>query len=197
MFGRLSREQAEGLAGMFGEDLLLRRPDLERMRGIAGPSFADKDLAALASLYLYLLMTKISDAARRNVESGMGLDGGKRHLLAGVAEKMRGAVDAGKVEVNLALNAIKCLGHPHVSRLEVYTEFRPLSTDGAIKRLVPHLVVDGTARAGGGAAGQHIRFQIDRATARHLVKSLQTGIDSLDDEIKDMRSKFGDDAVLD
>ena len=193
----ISREQAEGLAGMFDEDMLLRRPDLERTRGITGPSFADKDLDALAGLYLYLLMTKISDAARRDVESGIGLDGDKRKLLAGVAEKMRGAVDAGKVEANLTLNAIKCLGHPYIARLQVYTEFRPLSTDGAIKRLAPHLLADGTAHADGGAASQQIRFQMDRATARHFVKNLQTGIDSLDDEIKDMHSKFGDDAVLD
>ena len=194
---RLSREQAEGLAGMFDEDMLPRRPELERMRDIIGPSFADKDLGALARLHLYLLMTKISDAARRDVESGMGLDGDKCKLLAGVAEKMRGAVDAGKVKANLTLNAIKCLGHPYIARLQVYAEFRPLSTDGAIKRLVPHLIVDGTAHADGGAASQQIRFQLDRATARHLVKNLQMGIDSLDDEIKDMRSKFGDDAVLD
>ena len=197
MFRRLSREQAEGLAGMFDEGLLLRRPDLERMRAITGPSFADEDLDSLARLYLDLLMTKISAAARRDVESGLGLDGDKRHLLAGVAEKMRGAVDAVKVRDNLTLNTIKYLGHPHIARLEVYTEFRPLSTDGAIKRVIPHLVVDGTAHASGGATNQQIRFQMDGATARHFMKSLQTGIDSLEDEIKDMRSKFGDDAVLD
>lgn len=197
MFSRLSREQAEGLAGMFDEGLLLRRPDLERMRAITGSSFADEDLASLARLYLDLLMTKISAAARRDVESGMGLDGDKRRLLADVAKKMRGAVDAGKVRDNLTLNTIKYLGHPHIARLEVYTEFRPLSTDGAIKRVIPHLVVDGTAHADGGAASQQIRFQMDSATARHFMKSLQAGIDSLEDEIKDMRSKFGDDAVLD
>lgn len=197
MFSRLSREQAEGLAGMFNEDMLLHLPDLERMRDITGPSFADKDLVALIGLYLDLLMTKISDKARRDVESGMGLDGDKRRLLASVAEKMRDAADAGKVGDNLTLHTIKYLGHPHITRLNVYTEFRPLSEDGAIKRFIPHLVFDGTARAGGSTARQHIRFQMDRATTLVAVKNLQSGVDALDDEIKDLRNKFGDDAVLD
>ena len=196
-FSRLSREQAEGLAGLFDEDLLLRRPDPDRMREIVGQSFTDRDLDGLARLYLDLLLTKISDAARRQVESDAGLDGDKRRLLADVAEKMRSAVDAGKVRDNLSLNAITLLGHPRIARLEVYTEFRPLSADGVIKRLVPHLVVDGTMHTDGGAAQQQIKFQMDRAAARRLVKELQSGIDALDDEIEDMRSKFGEDAVLD
>ena len=196
-FSRLSREQAEGLAGLFDEDLLLRRPDPDRMREIVGQSFTDRDLDGLARLYLDLLLTKISDAARRQVESDAGLDGDKRRLLADVAEKMRSAVDAGKVRDNLSLNTITLLGHPRIARLEVYTEFRPLSADGVIKRLVPHLVVDGTMHTDGGAAQQQIKFQMDRAAAQQLVKDLQSGIDALDDEIEDMRSKFGDGVVHD
>lgn len=196
-FSRLSREQAEGLAGLFDEGLLLRRPDLDRMREIVGQSFTDRDLDGLARLYLDLLMTKISDKARRQVESDAGLDGDKRRLLADVAEKIRNAVDADKVKDNLSLSTITHLGHPHIARLEVYTEFRPLSADGVIKRLVPHLVVDGTIHTDGGAAQQQIKFQMDRAAAQRLVKDLQSGIDALDGEIEDMRSKFGDGVVHD
>ena len=197
VFSRLSREQAEGLADMFDEGLLLRRPDLERMRAITGTSFADKDLASLARLYVDLLVTKISAGTRRDVESGMGLDDDKRRLLAEIAEKMRDTIDAGKVRDNLTLGALANLGHPHIARIEVYTEFRPLSVGGAIKRLVPHLVVDGTVHADGGTVQRQINFQMDRAAARQFAKDLQSGIDALDDEIKDMRSKFGGDAVLD
>ena len=170
-FNRLSREQAENLAGMFDEGLLLRRPDLERMRKIAGQSFSDKDLTSLARLYLDLLMTMISVAARRDVESAVGMDDDRRALLVGIAEKMRGAIDAGKIEDSLALGGISRLGHPHAVRLDVYTEFGPLSENGAIRKVAPHLVVDGTVRTGMGATRQPIKFQMDRATARTLQKN--------------------------
>lgn len=196
-FNRLSREQAENLADMFDEGLLLRRPDLERMRKITGQSFSDKDLTSLARLYLDLLMTKISVAARKDVESAAGMDDDKRALLVGIAEKMRGAIDAGKIEDNMALSGIRYLGHPRVVRLDVYTEFRPLSENGAIRRVVPHLVVDGMVHTGMGGTRQPIKFQMDRATARHIAKELQSQIDALEDEIADMRSKFGEDVVLD
>lgn len=151
-FNRLSREQAENLAGMFDEDLLLHCPDLERMRKITGQSFSGKDLTSLARLYLDLLMILISVAARRGVEPAVGMDDDRRALLAGIAEKMRGAINAGKIEDSLALGGIRRLGRPCVVRLGVYTEFRPLSENGEIRRVAPHLVVDGTVRTG---MGQH------------------------------------------
>ena len=197
VFTRLSQEQAENLAGMFDEGLLLHRPDLERMRKITGPSFSDKDLTSLARLYLDLLMTKISTAALRDVESDVGMDDDKHTLLVSIAEKMRGAIDAGKIEDNLTLSNIRRLGHPNIVRFDVYTEFRPLSENGAIRKVIPHLVADCTVRTDMGATRQPIRFQMDRATARRIAKELQSQVDSLDDEIADMRSKFGEDAVLD
>lgn len=193
-FNRLSREQAENLAGMFDEDLLLHCPDLERMRKITGQSFSGKDLARL---YLDLLMILISVAARRGVESAVGMDDDRRALLAGIAEKMRGAINAGKIEDSLALGGIRRLGRPRAVRLGVYTEFRPLSENGEIRRVAPHLVVDGTVRTGTGATRQPIKLQMDRATARHTAKELQSQIDALGDEIAGMRSKFGGDVVLD
>ena len=196
-FNRLSREQAENLAGMFDEDLLLHCPDLERMRKITGQSFSGKDLASLARLYLDLLMILISVAARRDVESAVGMDDDRRALLVGIAEKMRGAINAGKIEDSLALGGIMRLGRPRAVRLGVYTEFRPLSENGEIRRVAPHLVVDGTVRTGTGATRQPIKLQMDRATARHTAKELQSQIDALEDEIAGMRSKFGEDVVLD
>lgn len=196
-FRRLSREQAEKLASVFDEGLLLRRPDIERMREITGTSFSDKDLTSLASLYLYLLMTKISDVARRDVESDAGLDPDEHSLLVSIAKKMRGAIDANKMTDNLLLNNIRRLGHPNIVRLDVYTEFRPLSENGKIKKVVPYLVVDGTVRTGRDATRQPIKFQINRAAARHLAENLQSAIDALEDEIADMRNKFGEDVVLD
>ena len=198
IFGRLSREQAERLADLFDEGLLLRRPDLGRMREITGPSFADADLDRLAKLYLDLLMTKISAAARRDVDSGAGLDDGdKRSLLADIAEKMRGAADAGRMRDNLTLSTIGSIGHPHIGRLDVYTEFRPLSSGPTIKRLVPQLVVDCIVHEGGRAPERPMKLQMSLADAQAVVKDIQSGIDTLKREIGAMRDKFGDDVVHD
>ena len=197
-FGRLSEEQAMQLAEVLDESLLIRSPDLEKMRAIAGSGFTDRDLVDLAVLYTELLATAVSDDARRDVDSCTGLgDDDKRPLLASVAEKMRGAADAGKIRENLALGSIRSYGHPHMHRLGVYTEFRPVSSGGAIRRLVPHLVVDGLAYKDGQAEGQPIRFQMDPESAERFLDDIKSGIDALRAEIKDMRGKFGDDAVVD
>lgn len=197
LFGRLSREQAERLADMFDEGMLLRRPDLGRMREITGPSFADNDLARLARLYLDLLMTKISEETRRDVESVKGLDADKRSLLVGIAEKMRDAADAGKMRDNLALSSIGGLGHPHIRHLTVYTEFRPLSSGSTIKHLVPQLVVDCLIHEGGRVPERPLKIQMNLADAQAVVDNLQSGIDTLKNEVEAMREKFGGDVVLD
>ena len=197
IFSRLSQEQAELLADMFDESLLLRRPDLEQMRTITGPSFTDGDLARLARFYLYILMAKINAEARSNVESGAGLDDDKRSLLARIVEKMCGAADADKIKENLALGNISSLGHPHIGRLDVYTEFRPLSSGATIKRLVPQLVLDCLVHEGGRIAQRPIRLQMNLADAQSLLKDLQSGVDALKNEIEAMRVKFGAGVVLD
>lgn len=196
-FSKLSREQAEKLADIFDEDLLLHPPNLEQMRVITGPSFTDMELTNLAKLYLDLLMTKISDEARRDVKSGMDLNNDQATLLAAIAEQMCRKIDANRIKDNLTLNTLKYLGHPHITSIETYTEFRPLSTNRTIKRLIPNIVVDGIVHKSGITSHQPINFQMDYATAKRFLKNLQSGIDALEDEITDMRNKFGDDVVLD
>lgn len=196
VFGRLSREQADQLADMFDEGLLLHRPDIKQMRAITGPSFTDADLDRLARLYLDLLMTKINDKIRRDVDSGVGLpDGDKRALLVDIAEKMRGAADADKMWENLTLSTIGSVGHPHIGNLHVYTEFRPLSSNSTIKRLVPLLVVDCLIHEGGRSPERPMKLQMGLADAQAVVRDIQSGIDALKGEIKAMRDKFGDDVV--
>ena len=185
------------LAEVLDEGLLIRSPDLEKMRAIAGPGFTDRDLVGLAVLYTELLATAVSDDARRDVDSCTGLGDDKRPLLASVAEKMRSAADAGKIRENMALGSIRSYGHPHIHRLGVYTEFRPVSSEGAIRRLVPHLVVDGLTYKEGQAESQPIRFQMDPESAERFLDDMRSGIDALRAEIKEMRGKFGDDVVVD
>ena len=196
IFSKLSQEQAERLAEMFDEGLLLRRPDFGQMREITGQSITDADLDRLARLYLDLLMTKINDGTRRDVDSGAGLDDGdKRALLSRIAEKMRGAADADKMKENLTLSTIGSVGHPHIGRFSVYTEFRPLSSDSTIKRLVPLLVVDCLVHEGGRAPERPVKMQMSLADAQAVVRDIQSGIDALKVEIKAMRDKFGDGVV--
>ena len=128
-------------------------------------------------LYVDMLMTKVSDVALRDMDSDIGLEGDKRALLAGVAERMRNRADAAKIRENLAFGSIRSYGHPSIRRLAVYIEFRPVYSEGAIRRLIPHLVVDGIVQKDGQVESQPIRFQMDLASAQRFLKDIQSGVD--------------------
>ena len=95
-FENLAREQAERLAGLLDERILYERPPLDAMRKAAGPDFSDDDLYNLAMLYASF-MRKPHDTAWSEDAGRAGLSAGKRPLYAGVAGRVNGKADAGKV----------------------------------------------------------------------------------------------------
>lgn len=196
-FSRLSREQAEALAEMVDERVILRSLDFGRVRSVTGPGFSDDDISGIARLYFDLMLARLGDVSGTDLADRTDLDADKRTVLAVIADKILDKVDSSKIRENLTLATLLHEGHPHVQHLSVYTEFRPFSLNGKIVRVVPHLVVNGIVHESARIDSQPVKFQLDLASARRLVDDLKAGIDALQDEIKDMRDKFGGEVVID
>ena len=196
-FNKLTHEQAERLADMFNEDVLLYGPDIKRMREVTGESLTDSDLVSIAMLFLDLVMAKMNAALRDDVEDDEELDPDKRPLLISIAKRLRDAVDVDKLEKNLMTFTDQILADARRGKTQVRTKFTPLESGEAAKRLIPQLVVETVAREDGNAGYLPVKFQLDIAGARELVEDLQSGIERLEWEIKDMRKRFGDVVVHD
>lgn len=196
-FNKLTHEQAERLADMFNEDVLLYGPDIKRMKEVTGESLTDSDLVSIAMLFLDLVMAKMNAALRDDVEDDEELDPDKRPLLISIAKRLRDAVDVGKLEKNLMTFTDQMIADARRGKTQIRTKFTPLASGEAAKRLIPHLVVETVAREDEHAEYLPVKFQLDIAGARELADDLQRGIERLEWEIKDKRKRFGDVVVHD
>ena len=195
-FARLTREQAERLAGLIDESVAYCPPRMGAMREAAGPGFADDELSSLAMLYAGFMrkprgMTWDEEAARA------GLPADKRQLYADMAERVNAKVDAAKLREYSRLRDATVYGHPHIQDIRIFTEFRPISGGDGIAHLVPYLVVDGTVHDPSEGADRQLKLQLNLGTARRLAADIADGADVLDAQIAEMRRKFGEDAVHD
>lgn len=193
-FEKLTREQAEGLAGLLNERILYEYPPLDALRKVAGPNFSDYELYELARLYA-TFMAKPRDTAWNEAAERAGLSADKRQTYAGVAEKMNGKIAAGKVQECLMLGAAMTYGHPQIHNIHIFTEFRPVSGENGIAHLVPYLVVDGTVHDPADDTDRQIKIQLNPNAAETLVKDITDGLGTLNAQIAEMREKFGEGVV--
>lgn len=196
-FNKLTDEQAERLADMFSEDVLLYGPDIRGMREVTGDALTDSDLVSIAMLYLDLVMAKMNAALRDDVEDDKELDPAKRPLLISIAKRLRDAVDVGRLERNLIAGTDQMMADARRGRTRVRTRFAPLESGGPAKRLLPRPVVETVARGDEGGEYLPVGFELDIGGARSLAEDLQDGIGRLEREIEGMRGRFGDVVVHD
>ena len=193
-FEKLTREQAERLADLLDESIVCNLPSMDALRKATGPGFTDDELYGLTMLYAKF-MHKIPNTTWQEAADRTALSADKRQIYADIAERVSAKADTAKlVEYSKLRTAIAC-GHPHIHSINIFTEFRPISSKDGITHLVPYLVVDGTVHDPSEDADRQLKLQLNPGTAKKLLKDIADGMDVLETQITEMRKKFGDDAV--
>ena len=194
--GKLPRETLFKIADLVDENIITQG-DITGIKDVLG----DTNVSAGTIVTVFHNIVTRKDHPKTFmgfVDSTSNLTDKEKDTLREIMKKVHSKVDAGKITTNISANYLKVFGHVHMHRsaaaFSIATEFRPISKDGKIIRMVPSLVMDMPLydpREG----DKSVNFQMDLEDAEWFANLLNDNIEALKIEIQEMREKFGSEII--
>ena len=141
--GKLSRETLFKIADLVDESIITQR-DVTGIQDI----LEDPNVSAMAITVFLNIVTRKDhpEIFMKFVDDASNLTDKENDTLRDVVKKVHSKVDADKITTNVNANHLEVFGHMHMhinmNAFFIATEFRPISKDGKIIRMIPSLVVD-------------------------------------------------------
>ncbi len=114
-------------------------------------------------------------------------------MLKEAVKKIHAETDLDKVSTSITSEFLRVFGYPHVHRIGTVTEFRPISRDKGITKIVPSLIV--SVNIHDLDTDKTVNFQLGLKEVEEFVEELNKGARSLKIEMQDLRDKFGEDII--
>lgn len=118
-----------------------------------------------------------------------------KHLAKETFDEIKKRADKDKISTLENVTTLEDFGHPHLRNLTVVTEFRPLSKDGKIIKIVPSLVLAGETHTYR-EKSHELNFQMNIKAAEMLIKALTEEVQTLKNEIAIFKKQFGENIVV-
>ena len=191
--GKIPKDKLLKLADMFDESVMTKAPKLEEIRRVIGGSKSDAK-KVLTAFYNFVISKSDQSYIFDLINQLQNLTENEKIILKDIIEQIHNKVDHDKIVIQTGSELLKMFGHKHIRHVEMITEFRPISNQNRILKIIPAIVID-TPIFDRKGAEQRVNFQMDLETAEEFVTQLSGRIDDLKRETQYMRDKLGSDIV--
>ena len=174
----------------FDDSILHTIPDLSKIKKILGDDFNDDDNNEIIHIFYNFIISKRSPNKIFGVIDTSNLDDDKKNVLKETVQKIHDKTDMDSLSTGIKTEFLKTFGYPHTHGFNTVTEFRPISNENKITKIIPSLVVSINTHEFD--VDNVINFQLNLKEVEELVEVLNDGANTLKTEIRDLRDKFGD-----
>ena len=193
VFGRISKEKIIELCDFFSNEIPYVPPDLSKLKKILGNGFVRDDIMELGVAFYNFVIGKRNPEKIFEIIDMSKLDADKKSVLKEVVKKIHAETDLDKVSASVASGFLKVFGYPHIHGINTVTEFRPISGDSGITKVIPSLIV--SVNIHDLDIDKTVNFQLGLKEVEEFVEKLNKGVRSLKIEMQDLRDKFGEDII--
>ena len=190
IFDRISKEKIIELGNFFDGSISYKDTDLSKLEEILGNDFERDDIVELIPIFYNFAIGKRNPDKIFGIVNTSNLDDDKKKVLKETVQKIHDKTDLDEVSTSISTRFLQTFGYPHTHGFATVTEFRPISDDDGIKKIIPSLVVSINTHESD--IDKIVNFQLNLQDVEKLVEELNSGADSLKIEIQDLRDKFGD-----
>ncbi len=193
VFDRISNEKIIELGDFFSDEISYKEPNLSKLEKILGNGFVIDDIPRLANAFYNFTIGKRNPEQIFKIIDTSKLDNDKKSMLRGIVKKIHNKTDLDKVSTSVTSRFLKSFGHPHIHGIDTVTEFRPISGDNGITKVIPSLIV--SVHTHYSNIDETYSFQLELKEVEKFIEKLSSGANSLKIEMQDLRDKFGDDII--
>lgn len=196
IFNKLSKEKITELSEFFDESIVSKMPDEDKVREIIGNEYSDYDLQVVITSFFNFFNSKLYPDQMFEIIDSSNVEKEKKDFLKETIKKIHDKIDPEKIKEDSQYDFLQDFGHPHLHKIGIIPEFRPILKDGQIIKFVSSIVVSGTVHNPYEKDEEaSINFQTDVKGAESLVKNLTHMIEETKTQISEIRKKFGDNII--
>ena len=119
----------------------------------------------------------------------------EKDLLKKSYETIKKRADKNYLDILRETKEIREFGHPHLHTLDMQTEFRPIIKNGKIVKMIPSIIVSGSAYDHSQEQGSAINFQVTPEVLESILQELNEGLEKVKKEISALKNQLGDNIV--
>lgn len=196
VFARIDEERIERIFETVNESIMRKPLTKQMLDKITGHDLTNEDIDAINDKCVTFAMTANPDRLVTEIDKAT-ISKDKQNTLKKCLISLKKRLPRETIKRELKIIRLHDFGHPHISHLEITSEFRPISTsENEIIKIVQSIVFSGTLHN----AGDHtnkipINFQLDLEGTKMLVDDIQHVITHAENEARVFRDKFGDDII--
>lgn len=195
IFSELKKSQLLQINRIFDESIIKDPLNNDKIQELKNLGFTKKQsMAILEAFFNFYDALKHSEQMKNFIEQ-LEINDNTKRLIMDAFEMVLKKGDKSKVILIDKAEQLKIFGHDHLRKLDAVAEFRPLTDDGKLQKVVVSIVLDGEIQNTNHVNPKTINFQTDFATFQTMVRDLNTKLNTMRIEINTLKKKMGDDIV--
>ena len=196
VFSALDHEKISDIMDILNENIVKRDSSTDVMfKRIQDLGFTTRQSSNIMMVFynFYHALTNPNDMRKSIDQLEMSEDA--KQLIQNTFERVRKKGNRSKVETALESRKMQMLGHGYLHHLEATAEFRPMTLDDKLQKIIVSVVVSGETHDGDFENPETINFQINFTDFKNMVEELNAQLEKITSQIKTLQEKLGDDVV--
>lgn len=196
VFARIDERRIEHIFETVNESIIRKPLTKHILDEITGQDLTNEDVDAINDRCVTFAMAVNPDRLVTAIDKA-AISKDKRDTLKKCLISLKKKLSEKKIKRELKTMRLQDFGHPHISHLEITSEFRPVSNnENEIVKIAQSIVFSGTLHSVGDHTNKiPINFQLDLEGAKMFVDDIQHVIVHAENEARIFRDKFGDDVI--
>lgn len=194
VFEKIENNKINQIFNLVDENIVIVEIEKEKLSKIIGEGFTDSEIYYINNAFYNFANTKKVENMLTIIENSI-LSNDKKIILKENLQILQKRLSQNKISLLQAQSSLEQLGHPHVHTIGAFTEFRPLSQNGKIMKIIPSLIINGTMHSPDVNKNTSINFQMTLKEFEKMLKEFQNNVSVLKEEIAEFKEKFGDDII--
>lgn len=196
IFEKIDDEKIRQLFDLVDETIVNKPLSMEKMVNILDLDLDESERKLINNtLFNFSINPGSSNSIVKIIEKSK-LTSDKKQILKESLKSIQDKLPEDKLSFESTKSFLEDVGHPHLHTIGVTTEFRPISKDGKITKILPSLIVTGAMHNQSHIGSEQLlNFQIDIETFEKMLKDFQFSLETIKEEVKDFKLKFGEDII--
>jgi len=194
VFEKIENSKINQMFNLVDESIIVTQIKKEKILKIIGEGFSNLEIYYINNALFNFVNIKTEEIILKIIENSE-LSNDKKNILKENFQAIKKSLSQDKISLLKSMSFLEDFGHPHVHTMGVYTEFRPLSKNGKIVKIIPSLIIKGSVHNPDNDKNILINFQMTLKEFEKIITEFQNDASVMKKEIAEFKEKFGDDII--
>ena len=195
VFSILDREKISKIMSVLDESIVTDQFHSPKLKNLERLGFTRKQSRNILECFFNLYRGLPHPDETKEFVNSLDIKDDVKQLIIESFEAMMERTDKTKVDIAITCEKLENFGHDHLHDFEVSSEFRPITKNNKLEKMVMSIIIEGSIQDAKHTKVTPINFQVDLESFESIIQELNKQLKQIKTEIKILKEKLGDDVV--